>query len=98
MLAIEVSAAADERIPEAPPRGFALVFIGLTIAVLIPVIAPLTAACFEPTRDFGPRFDRALTGRGTIILPGPRGYGFVSYYHGPGCRCDSWFWPLHEAG
>ena len=62
------------------PRNMAPVFIGLTVAALICVIAPLTQACFNPARDFGPRLFAFLAGWGEIALPGPRGYGFFTVY------------------
>jgi glycerol uptake facilitator protein len=82
VLALVVFAITDEGNPGAPPSGFALVIVGLTVAVLISVIAPLTQACFNPARDFGRRLFASLAGRGRIALPGPRGIGFVSVYIG----------------
>ena len=80
ILAIVVFAVTDGRNPGAPPAGLAPVFIGLTVAVLISVIAPLTQACFNPARDFGPRLFAFLAGWGPIALPGPRGTGFLTVY------------------
>jgi glycerol uptake facilitator protein len=80
VLALVIFAVTDERNPAAPPTGSAAVFIGLTVAALISVIAPLTQACFNPARDFGPRLFAFLAGWGTIALPGPRGSGFLTVY------------------
>jgi glycerol uptake facilitator protein len=80
VLAMVVFAVTDECNSAGPPSGSAPVFIGLTVAVLISVIAPLTQACFNPARDFGPRLFAFFAGWGAIALPGPRGMGFVSVY------------------
>src|SRR5262245_31097992 len=56
------------------------VIIGLTVAMLISVIAPLTQACFNPARDFGPRLFTYFAGWGTAALPGPNGHGFFTVY------------------
>jgi glycerol uptake facilitator-like aquaporin len=80
MRSLVVFAVTDEHNAGAPPRGLAPAFIGLTVAALISVIAPLTQACFNPARDFGPRLFAFLAGWGPIALPGPRGSGFLTVY------------------
>ena len=79
ILALVVFALTDERNRAAPMARLGPVFIGLTVAVLISVIAPLTQACFNPARDFGPRVFAALAGWGKVALPG-RGTGFLTVY------------------
>jgi glycerol uptake facilitator protein len=80
VLALVVFAVTDDRNPGAPPVGLAAVFIGLTVSALISVIAPLTQACFNPARDFGPRLFAFLAGWGSVALPGTRGTGFLTVY------------------
>lgn len=55
-------------------------FVGLTVAALICVIAPLTQACFNPARDFGPRLFAYFAGWGEAAIPGPNGRGFMTVY------------------
>ena len=81
ILAMVVFAVTDARNPAAPPAGLAAVFIGLTVAALISVIAPLTQACFNPARDFGPRLFAFFAGWGPVALPGPRGAGISHGLH-----------------
>jgi glycerol uptake facilitator protein len=83
LLALAVFALTDERNAAAPAARLAPVFIGLTVAVLISVIAPLTQACFNPARDFGPRLFAFLAGWGSIAIPGPRGGFFTVYILAP---------------
>lgn len=56
------------------------VAIGLTVAMLISVIDPLTQACMNPARDFGPRLVSYFAGWGEAALPGPNGRGFFTVY------------------
>ena len=71
ILALVVFAGTDLRNSAAPQGRMAPVFIGLTVAILISVIAPLTQACFNPARDFGPRLFAYFAGWGNIAIPGP---------------------------
>ena len=80
ILAFVVFAVTDGRNPGSPASGMAPVFIGLTVAVLISVIAPLTQACFNPARDFGPRVFASLAGWGPIALPGFSDPGWLTVY------------------
>ena len=56
--------------------------IGITVAVMISICAPLTQVGMNPARDFGPRIFAAFAGWGSIAIPGPR-YGFWTYIVGP---------------
>jgi glycerol uptake facilitator protein len=80
LLALVVFALTDVRNRSLPPPGMAAVFIGLVVACLISVIAPLTQACFNPARDFGPRLFAAVAGWGQIALPGPDGWSWLTVY------------------
>jgi glycerol uptake facilitator protein len=79
ILGLVVMAVTDPR-NTVGPRFLGPAFIGLTVAILIVVIAPLTQACFNPARDFGPRLFASLAGWGSVALPGPRPTGFLTVY------------------
>jgi len=81
LLAFLVFSLTDQR--NGTPKGGQSVLIGLTIAALISVIAPLTQACFNPARDFGPRLVAYVAGWKTIAIPGPRGGFFTVYVLAP---------------
>lgn len=80
ILALVVCATTDDRNRGGPAQRFAPVFIGLTVAALISIIAPLTQACFNPARDWGPRLVAYLAGWGDVAIPGPNGVGCVTVY------------------
>ena len=80
ILAFVVFSVTDDRNAGRPLTGNAPIFIGLTVAVLISVIAPLTQACFNPARDFGPRLFAYFAGWGRIALPGFADTGWLTVY------------------
>jgi glycerol uptake facilitator protein len=82
LLAFVVFATTDESNRGRPADRFAPVFVGLTVTALICVLAPLTQACFNPARDFGPRLFAYLAGWGAVAIPGPNGHGFFTVYIG----------------
>ena len=72
------------------------VLIGLTVAVLISLYAPLTQAGLNPAKVTGPRILAAFLGWGSVAIPGPRN-GFWVYIIGPligapvGAALYDWF-------
>lgn len=83
MLAFLIAAVTHPRNEGRPPAfGVALV-IGLGVAAIISVVAPLTQAGLNPARDFGPRLVSYFLGWGEIAIPGPRGGWFTVYILAP---------------
>lgn len=80
ILALVVFAFGDGRNSAAPQDRQAGIFIGLTVSVLISVIAPITQACFNPARDFAPRVFSYLAGWGNIALPLGTDWGWLTVY------------------
>jgi glycerol uptake facilitator protein len=80
LLAMLVFAMTDLRNSAAPAGKQAPIFIGLTVALLISVIAPLTQACFNPARDFAPRLFSAAAGWGQVALPLGQDWGWLTVY------------------
>ena len=80
LLALMVFAMSDVRNAGSPGSSQVPIFVGLTVAALISVIAPLTQACFNPARDFGPRLFSALAGWGKVALPLGQEWGWLTVY------------------
>lgn len=80
ILAFVVFAVTDPNNSGSPTNAMAPAFIGLTVSALISVIAPLTQACFNPARDFGPRLFASFAGWGSIALPGLSDPGWLTVY------------------
>lgn len=83
MLAFVVATVTSEKNYARPHSAFVAVVIGLCVASIISVIAPLTQAALNPARDFGPRLVSFFLGWGEIAIPGPRGGWFIVYVLGP---------------
>jgi glycerol uptake facilitator protein len=83
LLAFFVFALTHPRNTEGPRANLAPAFIGLTVAAIISIVAPLTQAGLNPARDFGPRLFAWLAGWGHIAIPGPRGGFFTVYILAP---------------
>lgn len=58
-------------------------FIGLTVSLLIILIAPFTQAGFNPARDFGPRLVAYFAGWGNAAFPAASGSFFTVYILAP---------------
>jgi len=66
-----------------PHDALAPLFIGLTVASVICLIAPLTQAGLNPARDFGPRMVAWATGWGDAAFPDKAGGFFYVYILAP---------------
>jgi len=80
VLALLVFALTDETNRNRPQPTLVPACIGLTVAALISLFAPLTQACFNPARDFGPRLFASLAGWGSVALPGLADLSWLTVY------------------
>lgn len=81
-LACFVFALTEPRNPDTP-RFMVPLFIGLTVSIIISIVAPLTQAGLNPARDFGPRLVCYIVGWGSVAIPGARGGFFTVYILSP---------------
>jgi glycerol uptake facilitator protein len=79
MLGFLVCAVTSDRNAARPLGAAQAVVIGVGVAAIISVLAPLTQAALNPARDFGPRAVSYFLGWGEIAIPGPRG-GWLTVY------------------
>ena len=70
VLSFGIFALTDSRNIAKPGAHLAPLFIGMTVAILIAVFGPVTQACLNPARDFGPRFITAAFGWGRFAFEG----------------------------
>jgi len=82
-LAFFVFAMTHEHEGEKPAKILFGLMIGLTVSIIICVVAPLTGAGLNPARDFGPRLFAWAAGWGPVAIPGPRGGFFTVYILSP---------------
>lgn len=80
VLGCVVFALTDARNTARPLANLAPAFIGLTVSALISVMAPLTQACFNPARDFGPRLFAYFAGWGSVAISGTSDLGWLTVY------------------
>jgi len=82
-LAFFVFALTDPRNRKGPGDKLFPLFVGLSVSIIISVIAPLTQAGLNPARDFGPRLFSYFAGWGHVAIPGPKGGFFTVYILAP---------------
>jgi glycerol uptake facilitator protein len=78
VLVLVILCTADER-NVARPGPLTALTVGLTITMLISLLAPLTMAGFNPARDFAPRVFSSLAGWGRIAFT-TNGSGWLTVY------------------
>ncbi len=83
MLAFIVSVVTHGKNYARPKSAGAAVAIGVGVAAIISVLAPLSQAGLNPARDFGPRLIALAAGWGDIAIPGPQGGWLLVYILAP---------------
>jgi len=78
ILLLVIFGVTDER-NKSRPQILTAATIGLTVTMLISLLGPLTMACFNPARDFGPRLFSSLSGWGAVPFTA-NGMGWLIVY------------------
>ncbi|MES2309082.1 MAG: MIP/aquaporin family protein [Verrucomicrobiota bacterium] len=78
ILLLVILCATDEK-NKNRPQILTAATIGLTVTLLISLLGPLTMACFNPARDFGPRLFSSLAGWKEIPFTA-NGWGWLNVY------------------
>jgi glycerol uptake facilitator protein len=73
VLVFMILALTEDRHEGAPKSNLVPWFVGLLVAAMVGIAAPLTMAAMNPARDLGPRLFAYLAGYGSVAFPGPRG-------------------------
>lgn len=73
----------NARNSNSPGSNIGPLLVGLCVAAIVGIGAPLTMDAVNPARDFGPRLFGYLTGFGRIAFPGPRGNEWWLYILAP---------------
>ena len=78
ILLLVIFAVTDER-NSTRPQILTAATIGLTVTLLISLFGPLTMACLNPARDFGPRLFSSLAGWRMVPFQA-NGLGWLTVY------------------
>lgn len=76
-LVLFILAMTDDRQGGAPKHGLTPLAVGALVALLVGIGGPWTMAAINPARDFGPRLWMAISGWGSVAIPGPGNYFWV---------------------
>ncbi len=85
ILVFMILALTEDRHEGAPKSNLVPWFVGLIVAAMVGIAAPLTMAAMNPARDLGPRIFSYLIGFKEMAFPGPRGNEWWLFILAPIC-------------